>query len=91
MSVEITSTETWRDGKNVITIDFSNTVTGYGFRMSVNGKSEHGFTWHHPPHGGGTEVVEGNDKDDYYAYFGPYWEWNFPINTVVKLVKLTKD
>jgi hypothetical protein len=87
----ITSTETYCDGANVITVDFSNTASGFGMRMSVNGQSDHGWTWHNPPRGGGTELVEGNDAEGYYAWFGPFWEWHFPIDTVVKLVKLTKD
>jgi hypothetical protein len=90
MSVEITRTETWRDGKNVITIDFSDTVNGFGFRMSLNGKSDHGWTWHRPPNGGGTERVEMADDGTFYAYFGPYWEWHFPIDTVVHLVPCKK-
>jgi hypothetical protein len=88
--VEVTSTETWRDGDNVITIDFSDTTNGFGMRMSVNGKSEHGFTWHHPPHGGGTELIEGDDEVGHYAWFSEYWSSYFPLNTVVRLTPIQK-
>jgi len=49
MEIQITNSQTWRDGRNVITVETSNTERAFGMRMLVNGKSDHGWVFHNPP------------------------------------------
>jgi hypothetical protein len=82
---KITSSIAYRDGENVVRIDTSHTVDGFGIRMRVNDHSEREWVFHHPPHGP-SELVQQAEDGTYYAFFWPFWEGYFPIDTVVKLV-----
>jgi hypothetical protein len=86
---KITSSIAYRDGENVIRIDTSDTVDGYGQRMRVNNKSQRGWVWHSPPHGP-QELVERADDGTYYCLWWPYFEGFLPIDHVYKLVPCEK-
>jgi hypothetical protein len=87
--MEITNSQKWSSGDDVIEIQLSDTEEHFAMRMVVNGNPSD-WTFHRPPHGGGTEVTGQNKNGDTFAYYSEYWTGYFPVNTVVRLVPVTK-